>query len=258
MRPKFRPKVFLWFLCYLLALPLMYGQVKQLFAAVESPPEGIWGDPHIGIVLDTTDTMGPEISVLTTAWGDAQMNNVPATFQLTAFKDAANFVGSTMSAAQMQTWLGEQTAAGGGDCEDAALVGLLTGAAQQPAGDRPAGHLLLVTDATPAGNRAQLVYTVDRLLRRGVRATTLLTDWCPGAQIGPAAAGFISAATGGKAYPSDATFFYTDTLIALQSLKTADVIDSIMGTVTPGNPQIFPLLVDGSMTTLGVEDDYYN
>ena len=236
----------------------MYGQVKQLFAAVESPPEGIWGDPHIGIALDTTDTMGPEIAVLQTAWGDAQMGTVPATFQLTAFKDAANFVGSTANAAQMQSWLDEQTAAGGGDCEDAALVALLLGASQQPAGDRPAGQILLVTDATPAGNRAQIVYTVDRLLRRGVRTTTLLTDWCPGAQIGPAAAGFISAATGGKAYPSDATYFYTDTLIALQSLKTADVVDSIMGSVTPGNPQVYTFDVDGSMTTLGVEDDYFN
>ena len=253
-----RPKVFLWFLIYLLALPLLYGQVKTLFAAVEPEAAGTWGDPHVGVVADTTASMGPALNVLANAWSQSNVSSSGATFSLVAFKDAPSLIGTTMSPAQFQGWLDELVASGGGECQDAALNGLLAMARQMPNGDQPAGDILLATDATPDGGRAQYVYTVDRMLRRGVRVTTLLNDWCPGAPIGPAAMGFLSLASGGKAYPTDATYYLTDTLIALNSIATADTVLDLIGDVSVGQPDIYPILVDGSMTTLGVEDDYYN
>ena len=247
---------------YLLALPLLFsisfGWLEAAGDDSAAQPAGVWGDPHVGFVVDTTASMGPELATIAAAWqAQSQNRPLPGTYHLTGFKDDAAYLGNTGSPVTFYNWLDALEAAGGGDCPDNALAGLINMASNLPQSLTPASEVFLATDAALIGKRTAVAYVTNRLLKRGVQVHTLSNGWCPNATLNENALVFLTMASGGEFLLTDGPNYYTDTLIVLNKIAATDRLGIFQGSVTPGNPLVFDLNVDGSMTSLGVEDDDY-
>lgn len=257
-----RTKAIAILLTYIMALPMLFSLA---FGWLEAAPEdglvdpaGVWGDPHVGIVADTTASMGSELAAIAAAWqAQSQNRPLPGTYHLTGFKDEASYLGNTNNPLTFYNWLNALVANGGGDCPDNALGALVNMASNLPDSVTPASEVLLATDAAPTGKRTAFAYVANRLLKRGVQVNTLSNGWCPDAPLDENALVFLTIASGGEFLLTDGPNYFTDTLIVLNKIAATDRLDVFQGSVTPGNPQSFDLKVDGTMTTLGVEDDDY-
>lgn len=240
-----------------LALPATFLYLAGQQAATAAGEMSIWGDPHIGIAADTTSSMQPELDGLALAWNNnAIWPPLTSTFHLVVFKDEATYLGSTQDEDQFGNWLDSLTAEGDGECPTGALGGLLRLARNLPENGLAANDALLVTDATPRGDRQTYAFLVDKMLRRDIRVHTMLSGWCPGAPLPETALAYLAKATGGRAYsPTMASDYFTDTQIALSVMAASDRLASRTGSVSIGNPDIIPLAIDSTITTLGVEDD---
>jgi hypothetical protein len=275
-----RARAILFLILFTLALPLFFISLSRL-AAAPAPQARVWGDPHIAIVADTTAGMQPELDDLARAWSRAftgqqasaasdpastpsvnepLCHEIPcgpltATFHLLTFKDVPEYLGRTQDPVQFGNQLSNLDAGGGDGCPDGALRALLLAARNLPEQKTPSADALLVTDATPMGRRPNYAFVVDKLLERGIRAHTLVSGWCAGAPLSPAVMGYLSLATGGQFHmPESAGEYMTDTIIALTRIDADDLLLSRAGTVSPGAPEIIPLALDGTATTLGVDD----
>jgi hypothetical protein len=252
-----RASTIIWIVLLSLAVPaaLLYLAGRQA-AAQEAR---IWGDPHVGIVADTSSSMQPELDGLALGWSKVITIEIPppltATFHLATFKDESAYLGSTQDREQFGNWLDSLTAEGGAGCPTGALGGLLTLARNLPENGLTDSNALLVTDATPKGNRQAYAYMVDKMLRRGIRVHAVLSGWCPNAPLPESALAYLAMATGGRAYsPTMASDYVTDTQIALSVMSASDLLASRAGFVTAEQPQIVPLAIDSTITTLGVEE----
>jgi hypothetical protein len=249
-------------LTYILMLLLLFGTAfnsLEASAAVETSAAAPgWNMPQVGFVVDTTASMGPELNALAAAWqAQAQQGPLSGNYHLVGFKDSAMYLGQTESPGTFYNWLSALEASGGGKCPDHALAGLLNMARNMPQSLTPASEILLVTDAAPLGKRTTYAHLANRLLKRGVQVHTLSNGWCPDHPITENALVFLTMASGGEFLLTDGPNYYTDTLIVLNKIDATDRLGIFQGTVSPGNPLSFDLEVDGTMTTLGVEDDDY-
>ncbi|MHB8634738.1 MAG: vWA domain-containing protein, partial [Thermoplasmatota archaeon] len=131
-------------------------------------------------VVDTTGSMGDELSYLTSEFGVisarivAEHPQLPTRFGLIVYKDVVDeFVvkdlGFTTDVATFQGWLNEQTAAGGGDYPEA-MDQAMHAAAQVPWRTDAVKMLFLVADAPPhAADAPNYLTAVDALRREGAR-----------------------------------------------------------------------------------------
>lgn len=257
-----RTKAMTILLTYFLLLPMLFSLTFEWLEAAGE--DGMvaqineWENPHVGIVVDTTASMGPELNAIATAWqAQSQSRPLPGTYHLTGFKDSAAYLGNTNDPATFYNWLNSFEASGGGDCPDNALAALVNMASNMPQSLTPSSEVLLATDATPIGKRTTFAYIANRLLKRGVQVHTLLDGWCPDTPLNENALVFLTMASGGEFLLSDEANYETDTQIVLSKIAATDRLGIFQGTVTPGNPMSFDFDVDGTMNTLGVEDDDY-
>ena len=259
--PK-RTKSIAFLLAYCLTLPILFSmtfdwlQAEAGYDATELTE--VWGDPHIGLVVDTTASMGPELDAIAAAWQmQSESRPLSGTFHLEGFKDEATYLGNTSDPVTFYNWINAIKASGGDECLDNALAGLFDIAGNLPESLRPASDVLLFTDAAPMGKRTAYAYMANGLLERGVRVNTLSNGWCPDAPLEATALAFLTMATGGEFMLTDGANYYTDTLIILNKISASDRLVNFKGTVTPDNPMVFDFEVDRSMTSLGINDDDY-
>lgn len=279
-----RVRAVLFFALFTLLLPLLFMHFVRLQAAVvPSDASMTTGAKNIGVVADTTATMGPELSAFSSAWQDADFdhtqaaNNAPAeiaptvpmthcdpfcppltaTFRLVTFKDIAQNTGGTTSYNTFGQQLSNLSAEGGEGCADNALGGLLTMAQNLPTSRFLASDVALLTDATPTGNRSNYMFVISRMLRRGVNVHALISGWCSGAPVPEAALEFLAQATGGQYYrPLIAGDYYTESLMVQDKLFATDMLLSQDGNVSGGTPDTIPLQVDSSINGVSVEMNY--
>ena len=257
-----RTKAIAFLLTYTFALPILFmltfNWLETAFGDNLASPTGVWGDPHVGIVADTTASMGPALDAVAAAWQTQSQNRpLPGTYHLTGFKDEAVYVGNNTNPVTFYNLLNGLEASGGGECPDNVLGALNNIASNLPKSFTPASEVLLFTDAAPIGKRTAVAHMANRLLDRGVQVHTLSSGWCPNTQLSEDALVFLTVASGGEFLLTDGPNFYTDTLIVLNKIAATDRLGMFQGTVTPGNPIEFDLKVDSSMTILSVEDDDY-
>lgn len=276
-----RLRAILFLIVFTLSLPLLFMQFNRWQTAVAAPEhEEPWGiNPNIGVVLDTTASMGPELTLFNAAWqatepygptSNAFLKEVgiaaptvpvthwpgplTATLRLVGFRDIAQYFGSSTDYDEFVFSMASVPAEGGGACLDNALGGLLTMAKNMPAEKMPASDVLLVTDATPMGNKANFVYVVNRMLNRGINVHSLVSGWCPGDVIPEKAMEFLTVATGGRYYRvEDPTDYYTTTLMAHNRLFSTDLLLSEIGSVTEAQPDMIPIEVDSTLFGLSAE-----
>ncbi|MCA9980650.1 MAG: hypothetical protein KDD89_07455 [Anaerolineales bacterium] len=188
----------------------------------------VWGDPHIGFVVDTRGSMAAELDALNEAWSPQNIVRQPltATYHLAAFKeDQAIYRGNTTSPIQLNNWLTQLEASGGEGCKTAALPGILRTLRNMPASKTPASDVLVISDGTPQGTRQNYAYVLDRLLRRGVRWHMQSSGWCNEGQPSLEQAQLLAERTGGTAFaPLQPAEYLTETIITLNQLLAEDTI----------------------------------
>lgn len=236
----------------ILLLPIFSAILSVVFLAdflkaAEYSVEGN-GDQLV-VVADTTATMGPELKALYTVFPGSHIadDQVDRDFHLVVFTDVLKYKGRTNNVNQFRNWLSKLEAEGGGDCEDAmlqALAGVARGA--------PDSRALVLSDAAPQGGRSNLAFIMNRLVERGVNIYPQISGWCNDSELSQAAMFSLARMTGGVA-----TIHEED--------ESGDVIASTMDqmalrdTVLVENAaldgvEIYPLTLDSTATTLGVED----
>ena len=132
-----RTKAISILLTYILALPLLFSATFDWLGTAAGDdsvePAGVWGDPHVGIVADTTASMGPALDAIAAAWQTQSQNRpLPGNYHLTGFKDDALYLGNTDNPVTFYNWLNTLDAGGGGECLDNVLGGLINMASNMP------------------------------------------------------------------------------------------------------------------------------
>lgn len=258
-----RKGLLLWAFSLVLFVALAAVEVGRLRGAVaaktpeaETPGPGApayTATDDLWTVVDSSETMGPELDALAAAWGESDAAAVEATYHLLTYTDAISYAGNTTDAAMYQTWLDNLTTSEGGKCRDDAFRALLGVARHTPADGFPDVDALLMTDAEPHGGRRALAFTADALARRGVRAYPLVTGWCIPFALPPASMLFLAEATGGVYYTAQAQPMVTVTQMALNQMATTADLSRVVGMTTHEEPYVATFPVDTSMTTLSVD-----
>lgn len=280
-----RVRALLFLILFTFSLPLLFMEFSRWQTAVAAPDHDgphshvEWGPPNVGVVFDTTESMGPELDLFTAAWqsttpyatginAQLQAMAIPdpsaplthwpgpltATFRLVGFRDVSQFFGSTTDYEEFLFSMSGLPIGGGEGCLDHALGGLLTMAKEMPKDNTPSSDVLLVTDATPMGSKANFVYVVNRMLQRGVNVHSLVSGWCPGTAVPEKALQTLTLATGGRYYRvAQPTDYFTDTLMAHNRLFSTDLLLSEFGSVTDAQPDMIPIQVDSTMFALSAE-----
>lgn len=219
----------------------------------------IWGDPHVGFVVNTTTGMGPEINQIQSAWAQVGSSAycLTCTFSLTQFRDSAMFVGTTQNKAQFGNWLGELNTGGGGDCPDNTFAGLREFALNVPDNAAPVSDVLVFSDSPPSGNRRTFGFILDKMIENNIRVHTVGRSLCNNENLPASAMNYLALLTGGEFYlPASQGDYLTDTLIATNLAMSKDLFKTYMGHVND-SVQLFPLQIDTSITTLGVDNHYW-
>lgn len=201
------------------------------------------------VVADTTAGMQPQLDALAAAWPGSVIAADPADrlFHLMAYKDEVRYRGNTENAAEFKNWLAELQAMGGEDCEDAMLQAL-----RAVARGAPDSRALVVSNAAPQGDRSNLAFIMNKLVERGVNVYPLISGWCDSSPLSPSSMFALARMTGGVMLDLEASDVNTG---ALQALNIMALEDSLL--VDNGNVsgvQIYPLNLDSTATTLGVDD----
>lgn len=245
----FRPRPLVPFVAFAFALlvALSFIEIRRWQAAAAAaidPATSHNGSQTITftgleVVADTTGTMGRELNALTSEgiWDDADIvhvQNYSRTYSVITFKDMVTPVGTTDDPALFETWLNGLNALGGEPCPDASLGGLaaLVG---RPGNDiliglSPDRQALLLTDAAPQGGRRHVARVMNILADANVHVTPIISGWCPGAPLSPAAMDFLALGTGGATYmelshPISLTEDFSETLnITLHDMATPDTL----------------------------------
>lgn len=267
---------------FTLLLPLFFMQFSRWGEATAAPATPTMSGITIGVVADTTESMGPELASFSSAWQDQSAGlssnqtaidafvgaapDTPAehcdpicpyltsTFRLVDFKNTAIYRGATTNYGGFGQSLSGLEASGGGSCPDNALVGLLTMGKNLPPSKILASDVALVTDATPFGKRSNYAFVMNKMLRRGVNVHSLVSGWCAGAPIPETALQFLTQATGGHYYrPAVASDYYTESLMIQDKLFATDLLLSREGSVSGEAPDDISFRVDSSMFGFSAE-----
>ena len=249
----------LWCVSLVLFVALVAIEAGRLRAAAAEAPAVVPDAPaytatdDLWTVVDSSETMGPELNALAAAWGGSEAAAIEATYHLVTYTDEVSYAGNTTSAAMYQTWLDNLMTSEGGGCRDDAFRALLSVARETPADGFPDVDALLMTDAEPQGGRRALAFTADVLARRGVRAYPLVTGWCIPFNLPPASMLFLAEATGGVYYTAQAQPMVTVTQMALNQMATTADLARVVGMTTNEEPFTMQFPVDTSMTALSVD-----
>jgi hypothetical protein len=229
---------------------------QSVSAETDATDAVVWGDPHVGFVINTTSGMQPEINAINAAWAQTLSWSGCLTcidFHLTLFRDVAQYVGNTQDKDQFGTWLGELNAAGGGDCEDNTFAGLREFALNVPDDAAPVSDAIVFSDSPPMGNRRAFGFILDKMIENNIRVHNVGSALCSNENIPDYAMNYFSLLTGGEFHtPASPSDYVTDTLMAMNLAMSKDVLATYMGHVD-NSVETFPLPVDSSVTTLGVE-----
>lgn len=266
-----RPLLWLILFTFVMTIAISF----TLSAAADTPSEE-WTYPQIGVVIDTSSSMGPELQAFSRAWqntsyplyqstpdtvqgrqawpGCIHCSPLTATFRLFPFRDVVQAGTPTQSYGEFTQALADLEAGGGGTCPDNALGGLAAMGKSLPTRQMNSSDVLLVTDATPNGKRADYIYALKRLQKRGVNVHSLISGWCNDSPVPEAALQLLSVGTGGSFYrPEVGTDYYTDTLIAHNRAFATDLLMSRLGDVTNDIPDIIPFNIDSDVGGLSIE-----
>ena len=219
----------------------------------------VWGDPHVGFVVNTTLGMGPEINQINAAWGQvgSYWGCLTCTYHLTQFRDSAIYVGQTQNETQFGSWLGELNAADGGDCADNTFAGLREFALNLPDDAAPASDAIVFSDSPPMGNRRTFGFMLDKMIENNIRVHNVGRSLCNNENIPGYAMNYFALLTGGEFHiPASSGDYMTDTLMAMNLAMSKDLLTTYKGHVN-NSVEIFPLQIDSSVTTLGVDVGYY-
>ena len=227
------------------------GRLREATAAPGAPAYTALDD--LWTVVDTTETMGPELNALAVAWGGSDAATIGSTYHLVTYTDEVSYTGSTTDPATYQLWLDNLTTSEGGGCRDNAFRALLGVARRTPTDGFPDVDALLLTDAEPHGGRRALAFTAGMLAGRNVRAYPLVTGWCIPFNLPPASMLYLAEATGGIYYTAQAQPMVTVTEMALNHMATTADLVRVVGMATNEEPYDLTIPVDSSMTTLSVD-----
>lgn len=215
----------------------------------------VWGDPHVGFVINTTSGMGPEISQINAAWGQmgAWTGCLTCTYHLTQFRDSAMYMGNTQNEGQFGSWLGELNATGGGDCPDNTFAGLREFGFNLPEDAAPVSDAIVFSDSPPMGNRRTFGFMLDKMIENNIRVHNVGRILCNNENLPDYAMNYLALLTGGESHiPSSPTYYLTDTLMAMNRAMAKDLLATYKGEVN-NSVKTFPLNIDSSITTLGVD-----
>ena len=211
---------------------------------------GTGNGDELVIVADTTASMQPELDALAAAWPGSviPVDGLDRLFHLVQYKDAVQYKGSTDEINQVQSWLQELTAAGGGDCEDAMLQAIAAAARGVPE-----SRMLLLSDSAPQGGRANLAFIMNKLVERGINIYPVISDWCSGAELSQSAMFSLARMTGGLAHIQEEDESDVAVRGALNMMALADTM--LVENATVDGIKVYPLTVDNTVTTLGVDEE---
>lgn len=214
----------------------------------------VWGDPHVGFVINTTSGMGPEISQINAAWGQmgAWTGCLTCTYHLTQFRDSAQYMGNTQNEAQFGNWLGDLNAAGGGDCPDNTFAALREFGFNLPEAAAPVSDAIIFSDSPPMGNRQAFGFILDKMIENNIRVHNVGSVLCNNENLPDYAMNYMALLTGGEFHVPTASYYLTDTLMAMNLAMAKDLLTTYRGQVN-NSVKTFPLDVDSSMTTIGVD-----
>ncbi len=201
------------------------------------------------VVADTTATMQPELAALSNAWPGTVISadSQDRLFHLLQYKDSIRYEGQTKDVQQFGAWLSELKAAGGGDCEDAMFQALAAAAR-----GAPDSRALLLSDSAPQGDRSKFAFIMNKLIERGVLVYPVISGWCDGAELSQTAMFSLARMTGGIAHIHGADETETAARSTLDLMPLEDTI--LVANTSVDGVQVYPLVVDSTATTLGVDD----
>ena len=192
----------------------------------------VWGDPHVGFVVNTTIGMGPEINQINAAWAEvgSYWGCLTCTYHLTQFRDSGLYVGKTQNEAQFGSWLGELNAAGDDGCADNTFAGLREFALNLPDDAAPASDAIIFSDSPPMGNRRTFGFMLDKMIENNIRVHNVGRALCNNENIPDFAMNYFSLLTGGEFHLSaSAGDYLTDTLMAMNLAMSKDLLTTYHG-----------------------------
>lgn len=236
---------------------IMLIQATETQSVLADTEMAVWGDPHVGFVINTTSGMQPEIDGINAAWADNLAYHGECLtctyYHLTQFRDVAQYMGRTQNETDFGNWLGNLNAADGGPCADNTFAGLREFALNLPEDAAPASDAIVFSDAPPMGNRQTFGFMLDKMIENNIRVHNVGRILCNNENIPDDAMNYLALLTGGESHvPASAGDYITDTLMAMNLAMSKDLLTTYMGHVN-NSVQTFPLEIDSSMTTLGVE-----
>ncbi|MFN2178047.1 MAG: choice-of-anchor X domain-containing protein [Candidatus Promineifilaceae bacterium] len=242
-----------------LLLPLAAGAaVLALLAgylrAAEDQTAGSAG--RLVVVADTTASMQPELAALSAAWPGSVIpeSGKERTYHLLQFKDQVRYEGSTGSISEFQAKLDELTAIAGGDCEDAMFQALAAAARGVPD-----SRALVLSDAAPMGSRANFAFIMNKLVERGINIYPVISGWCQDSELSQSAMFSLARMTGGVPFIQEVGVVPTENETQ-SSLHSAFDMMALQDSLLVENSTLdgiktFPLTVDSTATTLGVDEE---
>jgi hypothetical protein len=202
------------------------------------------------VVADTTASMQPELNALSEAWPGSVIPNDfrERLFHLIQFRDAVQYQGSTSEMSEFKSWLGELTAAGGGECDDAILQALAA-----VAREAPDSRALLLSDSAPQGDFSNLAFIMNKLTERGVNLFPIISGWCNDSVLSQSSMFSLARMTGGVAtiHEEEENVDIIDSTFDLMALQDTILVENSTVDVL----QSFSLILDSTATTLGIDDE---
>lgn len=242
-----------------MAIPILLFQLISSQSVSADTENAVWGDPHIGFVVNTTSGMQPEIDQINAAWGQvgAYWGCLTCTYHLTQFRDDALYMGKTQNETQFGNWLGDLNAAGGEACSDNTYAGLREFALNLPNDAAPTSDAIVFSDSPPMGNRNTFGFVVDKMIENEIRVHNVGRALCNNENLPYYAMDYFALLTGGEFHrPVSAGEYMTDTLIAMNLAMSKDLFGTYMGHLD-NEIHVYPLDIDSSITTVGVDHHWW-
>jgi|GEM_PF-3180114 len=233
---------------------------QPVAAETDETTMAVWGDPQVGFIVNTTSGMQPEINAINASWAHPLSWTGCLTcidFHLTQFRDSAIYVGNTQDQDQFGTWLSNLNADGGSACADNTFAGLREFALKLPDDAAPVSDAIVFSDSPPMGNRRTFGFILDKMIENNIRVHNVGRALCNNENIPDYAMNNLALLTGGEFHtPASPGDYMTDTLMAMNLAMSKDLLTTYMGHVD-NSVETFPLQIDSSVTTLGVEEHYW-
>lgn len=234
------------------------SEFSACFTATGAPtPQLTWGDQNVGFVVNATAGMQPVIDRVQATWAQNPWANCPTctpdTLHLVPFRNTAVYLGNTTDPDQFGNWLGTLEAGGGGACADATFAALRDFGLNLDADNAAVSDAVVFSDSVPAGNRRAFGYLLDQLILRGIQTHNVGPTLCSDGNLPDFAMDYLSLLSGGTFHLPDSVSEYpTDAQMAMNLALAQDVLGTFRGQLD-NSTATFPIEVDSSVTTLGVD-----